>query len=90
VSIRVPFAVGTVLSFGAVVLIARQDPGRAVVPRLSARQPLASYRALADAPFGNGAELFALVAFIYFACFLMTGWRHARSASPSDRRRDLS
>lgn len=81
-SIRAPLAAGTVLSFGAVALIARQDPGRAAFPRLSARQPLASYRALADAPFGNGLELFALVAFIFFACFLTTGWRHARRRPP--------
>ena len=81
-SIRVPLAAGTVLSFGAVALIARQDPGRVAFPHLSARHPLASYRALADAPFGNGAELFALVAFIYFACFLVAGWRNARRRPP--------
>ena len=73
-----PFAVGTVFSLGVVAVIANQDPGRAAFPRLSAGHPLASYRALADAPFGNGAELFALAAFIYFACFLAAGWRHAR------------
>ena len=73
-----PFAVGTVFSLGTVAVIANQDPGRAVFPRLSAGHPLASYRALANAPFGNGAELFALVAFIYFACFLMAAWRQTR------------
>ena len=48
-------AAGTVLSLAAVAAIASQDPGPAAFPRLSARHPLASYRALADAPFGNGA-----------------------------------
>ena len=81
-SIRFPLAAGTVLSFGAVALIARQDPGPAVFPSLSVRQPLASYRALADAPFGNGLELFALVAFIYFGCFLLAGLWHARRGPP--------
>ena len=81
-SIRGPLVAGTVLSLGAVAMIARQDPGRATVPYLSARHPLASYRALADAPFGNGLELFALVAFVFFACFLAAGWRHARRRPP--------
>ena len=81
-SILGPLAAGTVLSLGAVALVARQDPGRAVLPHLSARHPLASYRALADAPFGNGLELFALVAFIYFACFLAAGLWHARHGPP--------
>ena len=81
-SIRGPLITGTALSFGAVALIARQDPGPAVFPSLSVRQPLVSYRALADAPFGNGAELFALVAFIYFGCFLVAGLWHARHGPP--------
>ena len=81
-SIRFPVIAGTVLSLGAVALIARQDPGRTVFPHLSARQPLASYRALADAPFGNGLELFAMTALIFFACFLAAGWRHARRRPP--------
>lgn len=81
-SIMRPFIAGTVLSLGTVALIARHDPGRATVPHLPARDPLASYRALADAPFGNGLELFALVAFLYFACFLAAGWRHARHGPP--------
>ena len=74
---------GTVLSLAAVAAIAGNDPA-AAFPRLSARHPLASYRALAAAPFGNGLELFALVAFIYFACIFVAGWRQARRR---DRRR---
>ena len=75
-------AAGTVLSLAAVAAIASQDPGPAAFPRLSARHPLASYRALADAPTGNGAELFALVAFIFAVCIFVAGWRHARRPGP--------
>jgi hypothetical protein len=46
-------AAGTVLSLAAVAAIARQDPGRSAFPPLPARHPLASYRVLADAPFGT-------------------------------------
>lgn len=81
-SIRGPVVAGIILSLGAVAFIAHQDPGRAVFPHLSARQPLASYRALADAPFGNGLELFALTAVIFFACFLVAGWRQGRRRPP--------
>jgi hypothetical protein len=69
---------GTVLSLAAVAAIARNDPGPATFPRVSVRHPLASDRALADAPFGNGVELFVLVAFIYFVCIFVAGWRRAR------------
>ena len=81
-SIRVALAAGTVLSFGAVAAIASQDPGAVAFPRLSARHPMASYRALADAPFGNGLELFALVALIYFACIFVAGWRRGAALIP--------
>ena len=57
-------------------------PGPAAFPRLSAGHPLASYRALADAPSGNGLELFALVAFIFAVCIFVAGWRHARRPDP--------
>jgi hypothetical protein len=79
---RIPLAAGTVLSLVAVAAIASQDPGPATFPRVSARDPLASYRALAAAPTGNGLELFALVAFIYFACIFVAGWGHARRLGP--------
>ena len=75
---RVALAAGTVLSLGAVAAIASQDPGPVSGPRLSARHPLASYLALAAAPFGNGWELFALVALIYSACLFVWGLRDAR------------
>ena len=79
---RIPLSAGTVLSLAAVAAIASQDPGPATFPPMSGRHPLASYRALADAPLGNGLELFALVAFIYFACIFVAGWRHARRPDP--------
>ena len=75
-------ATGTVLSLAAVAAIARLDPGPAAFPRLSARHPVASYMALAAAPFGNGVELFALVAFIFAVCIFVAGWRHARRPDP--------
>ena len=45
---------------------------------LTWRHPAASYVTLAAAPTGNGLELLAVVAFIFGACFVVTGWRHAR------------
>ena len=75
-------ATGTVLSLAAVAAIASQDPGPASFPRLSARHPLASYRALAAAPFGNGVELSGLVAFIFAVCIFAAGRRHARRPDP--------
>ena len=83
---RIPLAAGTVLSLAAVAAIARNDPGPAAFPRLSARHPLASYRALADAPFGNGLELFGLVALIFASCIFVAGWRHARRPGPGRER----
>ena len=82
---RTALAAGTVLSLVAVAAIASQDPGLAAFPRISARHPLTS-RALAGAPTGNGAELFALVAFIFAVCIFVAGWRHARRLSPGRER----
>ena len=45
---------------------------------LTWRHPAASYVTLAAAPTGNGWELVAVVAFIYFACLLVAGWRRRR------------
>ena len=84
-SIARPFAAGTVLSLAAVAGLASQDPGPANLPPLSLRHPQSVYLALAAAPFGNGWELFAPVAFIYFACFLVSGWRRrARTGEPEN------
>ena len=46
---------------------------------LSVHHPVASYLALAAAPTGNAAELFAVVAFIYALCLFLAGWRRARN-----------
>ena len=83
---RTPLAAGTALSLAAIAAIASQDPGPLAFPRLSAQRPLASYRTLADAPFGNGLELFALVAFIFAVCIFVAGWRHARRLGPGRER----
>ena len=42
---------------------------------LSVHHLVASYLALAAAPTGNAAELFAVVAFIYALCLFLAGWR---------------
>jgi hypothetical protein len=42
-------------------------------PVLSWDHPVASYEALADAPLGNGLELYLMTAFICFLCFLILG-----------------
>ena len=49
---------------------------------MSPRHPLAAYMALAAAPFGNGLELFAVVAFIFAVFIFVAGWRHARRPDP--------
>jgi len=85
VRIGIPLTAGTVLSLGAVAAIASQDPGPAPDLHLSARHPLGAYLALAAAPFGNGWELFALIALIYSACLFAWGLRDARR---HDRRRE--
>ena len=79
---RIALAAGTVLSLAAVAVIAREDPGTVSFPHLSARHPLAAYMALADAPFGNGLALFALVASIFAVCIFVAGWRKARRPDP--------
>ena len=76
-----PMAAGLVLSCAVVAGLATQDPGPAVPP-MSFRHPREAYLGLAAAPFGNGWELFALVAFIYAACIFAAGWRRARRPVP--------
>ena len=52
--------------------------GPAAPVDLSLHHLPASYASLADGPTRNGAELFAVVAFIYAACLLVSGWRRHR------------
>ena len=76
-------AAGTVLSLVAAsgwAYMAMLAIGPAEPVNLTWRHPLASYVALASAPTGNGWELFAVVAFIYFACLLVAGWRRPGGA----------
>ena len=80
-----PAATGTGISTAAVTGLACLDPSPSWgFPVLSARHPLASYTALAAAPLGSGWELFALVAFILAACFLVSALRQRR-ADPAIR-----
>jgi hypothetical protein len=87
--IRVPLVTGTILSLvvtSAWAWMSALTVGPAGPLDLTRRHPAASYVTLAAAPTGNGWELFAVVAFIYFACFLVAGWRHARRHSPGRER----
>ena len=47
--------------------------------QLSVHHPVASYLALAAAPTGNAAELFAVVAVIYAVCLFTAAMRRART-----------
>ena len=79
-SARAPLITGTVLSLAVVSAwswSAALTEGPAVPLHLSRGLP-ADYARLASAPTGNGWELFAVVAFIYAACLLVSGWRRHR------------
>ena len=74
-------AAGSVLSLAVVSawsVMAAATAGPAPQLHLDWRHPVASYLALAAAPAGNAAELFAVVAVIYAACLLWAGWRCQR------------
>jgi hypothetical protein len=77
VSVRGPLIAGTVVSLAAVSAwsyVASLAIGLAAPLHMS-RDLASDYAQLAAAPTGNGAELFAVVAFIYAACLLVSGWR---------------
>ena len=79
-SVRAPLIAGTVLSLAVVSAwswMASLTIGPAGPLHLSRNLP-SDYAQLAAAPTGNGAELFAVVAFIYAACLLVSGWRRHR------------
>ena len=79
-SARGPLITGTVLS-AAVVSAWSWMASLAIGPAAPlhlGRKLLADYAQLASAPTGNGAELFAVVAFIYALCLLVSGWRRRR------------
>ena len=75
---------GTVLSLlvvGAWSVIGAATLGPVPPLHLSVHHPVASYLALAAAPTGNAAELFAVVAVIYALCLFCAGWRRARQGA---------
>ena len=77
-------AAGTVLSVvvtGAWSIAAEATMGPAPALHLSWHHPFASYLALASAPTGSAAELFAVLSVIYMAALLVAGWRKARRES---------
>jgi hypothetical protein len=83
--LRAPLVTGTIVSLAVTSAWAWMSAltiGPAGPLDLTWRHPIASYVALAAAPVGNGWELFAVVAFIFGVCFLMSGWRHARRHGP--------
>jgi hypothetical protein len=89
VNLRAPLITGTILSLAVTAAwawLSSLTIGPAGPLHLTWRHPAASYLALAAAPAGNGWELFAVVAFIYAACFLVAGWRHARRHGPGRER----
>jgi hypothetical protein len=77
---RAALAAGTVVS-GAVTAAwsytASLTIGPAAPVHLGRDLP-ADYARLADAPTGNGWEVFAAVAVIYALCLLASGWRQHR------------
>ena len=73
---------GTVVSVivtGAWSILAAATTGPVPPLHLSWHHPVASYLALAAAPTGNAAELFAAVAVIYAACLFTAAMRRART-----------
>ena len=79
-SVRAPLIAGTVLSAAAVSAwswMASLTIGPAGPLHLTRDLP-SDYAQLASAPTGNGWELFAVVAFIFAACLLVSGWRQRR------------
>ena len=82
-SARGPLITGTVLSAAVVSAwswMASLTIGPAAPLHLGRNLP-SDYAQLAAAPTGNGAELFAVVAFIYALCLLVSGWRRRRGGA---------
>ena len=80
-------AAGTALSLmtaGAWSILAAATMGPAPALHLSWHHPVAAYLALAAAPTGNAAELFAVVAVIYTVCLFRAARRHARARGTGD------
>ncbi len=86
-STRAALAAGTALS-AAVTSAWAWTASAAIGPapplRLS-RNLVSDYAQLAAAPTGSGWELFAVVAVIYAACLLGSGWRRNRAQARTSR-----
>lgn len=83
-NLRGPLITGTIVSLAVTAGWAWSSAvtiGPAGPLHLTWRHPTRSYLLLASAPTGNGAELFGVVAFIYAACLLVSGWRHRRGGA---------
>lgn len=84
---RAPLITGTTVSLAVTAAWAWMSAltiGPAGPLHLTWRHPTASYLLLAAAPVGNGWELFAVIAFIFAACFLAAGLRRYRRAGGGD------
>jgi hypothetical protein len=80
VSVRGPLITATIVSLAAVSAwsyMASLAIGPAAPVHLG-QNLLSDYAQLVSAPTGDGAELFAVVAFIYALCLLVSGWRRRR------------
>ena len=80
-------AAGTVVSLivaGAWSAMAAAAIGPVPPLHLSVHHPAASYLALAAAPTGNAAELFAVIAVIYAVCLFRAARRRARARGAGD------
>ena len=89
-SIRAPFACGTVLSIAAVSVwawTANLSIGPASPLHLSRDLP-SDYGQLAAGPTGNAVALFAVVALIYAACFTVSGLLRFRRQAAEAREYD--
>jgi len=90
-STRAALAAGTALSVAvtsAWAWTASVAIGPAPPLHLS-RDLVSDYAQLAAAPAGNGWELFAVVAVIYAACLLASGWRRNRAQARASQGDDL-
>ncbi len=79
-SVRAAMAAGTALSVAVTAAwawAASLTIGPAAPLHLG-RNLVSDYAQLAAAPTGDGWELFAVVASIYAACLLVSGWRRHR------------
>jgi hypothetical protein len=86
-SIRAPLITGTTVSLAVTAVwawLSALTIGPAGPLHLTWRHPARSYLLLAAAPVGNGWVLFAMIALIFAACFLVSGWRRYRRAGVGD------